>query len=574
MLDLAITGGLVVDGAGGPRRRADVGIRDGRIVQVGPLDEPAARRIDATGLIVAPGFVDTHTHYDAQVSWDPSLAPSPLHGVTTVIGGNCGFTMAPVDDGAADYVMHMLARVEGMPIRALEAGVPWTWSSFGQWLDHVEDTGLAVNAGFLVGHSTLRRTAMGPRAVGEAATPADVSAMIGALHDSLAAGALGLSSSLAQSHHDGDGSPVPSRFARPEELIALAAVVGQHPGTILAFNPGVASFDDAAVALLAGMSGRAGPAGRLLNWNALLVDSARAEAVAAALDASDRVAEEGGAMVAQVVADPRRFYLSFSNGFLLETLPGWAPLFGLPPEARVTTLADQDERRRLRAGADRPAYGDVLRGYTDWRAMTLVETDGVDGAGASLVGRTVGEVARATGRDPFETLLDLVVADKLGTVFTPPPVGDDQESWRLRARVWQDRRTVIGASDAGAHLDVASSFTYTTSVLARRLLALEEAIRQLTDVPRQVVGLRRRGRLLPGWWADVVCFDEATVGPCQVHVRRDLPGGARRLFAGADGIEHVVVNGVEVVRSRELTGELPGRVLRSGRDSETVAARA
>jgi N-acyl-D-aspartate/D-glutamate deacylase len=574
VLDLAITGGLVVDGTGTPRRRTDVGIRDGRIVQVGRLDEPVARQIDGDGLVVAPGFVDVHTHYDAQVSWDASLAPSVLHGVTTVIGGNCGFSMAPVDVGAADYVMHLLARVEGMPIRALEAGVPWTWSSFGEWLEHVEDAGLVVNAGFLVGHSTLRRTAMGPRAVGEAATPGDLSAMLGALRDSLAAGALGLSSSLALSHHDGDGNPVPSRFARPEELIALASAVGDHPGTILAFNPGVASFDDDAVALLAGMSGRAGPAGRLMNWNALLVDAARTDAVAAALDASDRVAAAGGAMVAQVVADPRRFYLSFSNGFLLDTLPGWAPLFGMAPPARMAVLADEDERRRLRAGAERPAYGDVLRGYTDWDGMTLVETGGVDAAGASLVGWTVGDVARATGRDPFDVLVDLVVADELRTVFTPPPVGDDDESWRLRARVWQDRRTVIGASDAGAHLDVASSFTYTTSVLCRRVLVLEEAVHQLTDVPRRVIGLRHRGRLHPGWWADLVCFDEATVRPGDVHIHQDLPGGARRLFAPAIGVEHVVVNGLEVVRSGQLTGERPGRVLRSGRDTETVGARA
>jgi N-acyl-D-aspartate/D-glutamate deacylase len=168
----------------------------------------------------------------------------------------------------------------------------------------------------------------------------------------------------------------------------------------------------------------------------------------------------------------------------------------------------------------------------------------------------------------------LVVADGLGTVFTPPPVGDDDESWRLRARVWADRRTVIGASDAGAHLDVASSFTYTTSVLGRHVLPLEEAVHQLTDVPRRVVGLRHRGRLLPGWWADLVCFDETTVGPGEVHVRRDLPGGARRLFAPAVGVEGVFVNGVEVVRSGELTGERPGRVLRSGRDTETVGTRA
>jgi len=442
-------------------------------------------------------------------------------------------------------------------------------------LDRV-DTGLAINAGFLVGHSTIRRVVMGSRAVGEAAGPKDLAAMIQLVDESLAAGALGLSSSLALSHHDGNGDPVPSRFASVEELVALAGVVGHHPGAVLALNPGVATFDDSHVALMAAMSATAN---RVLNWNALLVDSVRAGAVGAALALSDRVARAGGQVVAQVAADPRRFYLSFTNGFLLDTLAGWAPLFGLAPPDRVRALGDPATRQMLRAGADHPAYGDALRGYTDWGPMTLVETNALDRDGKPFTGRTVDDVAAERHTDALDTLLDLVIADELRTVFTPPPIGDDDASWTLRAATWCDPRAVIGASDAGAHVDVASSFTYTTSILAgavrqRNLLSLEEAVHQLTEIPRRVVGLRDRGRVVAGWWADLVIFDHDTVRPAPVHVRADLPGDARRLFAGATGIEHVLVNGVEVVTAGRLTGDHPGRVLRSGRDTETISVAA
>ena len=343
MLDTKIVGGMVIDGLGGQRRRADIGIAGGRIQGVGVVNDQAARTIDATGLVIAPGFIDTHTHYDAQVSWDPSLAPAALHGVTSVIGGNCGFTVAPIDEDAASYVERMLARVEGMPIEALTAGVPWNWRSFGDWLDQI-DAGLAVNAGFLVGHSTIRRVVMGARAVGDQAGDEDLARMVQLVEESLADGALGLSSSRALSHHDGDGDPVPSRFASVDELVALAMVVGRHPGAVLALNPGVATFDDGDVALMSAMSAAAD---RLLNWNALLVDSARAEVVSDALRLSDRVSRAGGQVVAQVAADPRRFYLSFTNGFLLDTLPGWAPLFGLSPSARRAALTDPATRQML-----------------------------------------------------------------------------------------------------------------------------------------------------------------------------------------------------------------------------------
>src|SRR6476659_7264703 len=229
MLDCVIRGGDVIDGTGRPRRRADVGIRDGKIVSIGDVTEEASQTIDASGLAVAPGFVDIHTHYDAQAFWDTTLSPSPLHGVTTVIGGNCGFTIAPLGPEHADYLLHMLARVEGMPVGALQEGVPWNWHSFGEYLGKIDGT-LAPNAGFLVGHSTIRRVVMGERATKDEATEQDIMAMQMLLDASLAAGGMGFSSSWARTHNDAEGDMVPSRYASEDELLALCSVVSKHPG--------------------------------------------------------------------------------------------------------------------------------------------------------------------------------------------------------------------------------------------------------------------------------------------------------------------------------------------------------
>jgi N-acyl-D-aspartate/D-glutamate deacylase len=573
MLDCKIVGGEVVDGTGAPRHRADVGLAAGRVVALGTDLGAARRTIDAAGRLVAPGFIDSHTHHDAQLSWDPAATPSPLHGVTTSIGGNCGFTIAPLVPSEADYVRRMLARVEGMPLESLEAGMAWDWRSFGEWLDGMEGR-IAINAGFLVGHSTLRRLAMGSDAVGEPADERGMARMVGHLHEALSQGGLGLSSSLGASHSDGDGNPVPSRAASSGELVALARAVRDHTGTTLGLNPGAGPFADDVLDLMSDMSVAAD---RPLNWNALLVHTGRAEAVRREMAASDHARARGGHVVAQVVLDPRRFYLSFLNGFLFDALPGWAPLFGLPVAERARRLADRAERERLRAGAESDEVPAMLRAYTDPDAMTVVDA-GVPNA-ADLVGRSVGELAAERGTDAFDLLLDLAVMSDLRTVFMPTPVGDDDASWQMRRDAWLDPRTVIGAADAGAHLDVASSFTYTTSLLGgavreRGLLALEAAVRELTDVPARLLGLDGRGRIAEGAVADLVVFDEHTVAPRDVHVRADLPGGARRLYAKADGIDHVLVGGVSVVEEGALTGSCPGVVLRSGRDTSTVTVAA
>jgi N-acyl-D-aspartate/D-glutamate deacylase len=457
----------------------------------------------------------------------------------------------------------MLARVEGMPLESLAAGVPWDWRSFGEYLDRLEGT-LAVHAGFLVGHSALRCIAMGERAVGEPATQSDVDAMRALLRQSLAEGGLGFSSSWAATHHDGDGQPVPSRAASREELVALAGVLRDAPGTSLEFIPGVGHFSDEQIDTMTEM---ALAADRPLNWNMLVAISYAPEAHLPLLAASDRAAARGARVVALTVPQPIALRLNFVTAFVLDALPGWAPVVTLPLPERKRALADPAVRARLEQGA---RHAGPMGFAARWEHYEIEET--WSAANERWRGRTVGEVAKERGLSPFDALLDVALADDLRTSFKPALGGDDDATWELRAGLWRDPRVLIGASDAGAHLDMIDSFQLSTALLGtavreRGLLPLEEAIHQLTERPARLYGLTDRGRIAEGAVADLVVFDPAAVAPGPIHTRRDLPAGAARLYAEAEGIEHVFVGGTEVVRGKQFTGARPGAVLRSGRDS-------
>jgi N-acyl-D-aspartate/D-glutamate deacylase len=570
VLDLLIRNGTVVDGSGSPARRADVAVRDGRVVAIGDVDEPAAKEIDADGLLVTPGFVDLHTHYDAQLSWDPTASPSPLHGVTTVIGGNCGFSLAPAGPEHSRYLAHMMARVEGMPIAALEH-LDWSWDSFGDWLGRL-DGSVAVNAGFLVGHSAVRRVVMGEDAVGAAATEDQIGAMASVLARSLDEGALGFSTSQAPTHNDGDGMPVPSRAASRSELEALCTVLSAHAGTTLELIvPGCLNgFSEEEVDLMTTLSLLAD---RPANWNVLGVSALNPGGLEHQLAASTSAAERGATVVALTLPHTMKLRLSFEPGAILDSLPGWREMFALPVPERMKVLSDPAERARLDAGAKSKEAG-IIGALARWENLVIDETFAAENS--SYEGRTVGEIARATEKEPFDALLDIVVADELRTGLRPP-IGESEEDWELRAKVWQDPRTVVGGSDAGAHLDMMCGAIYSTSMLgdgvrARNLLSWEEAVRQLTDVPARLYGLRERGRLQEGWWADIVVLDPERVGHGPERTRDDLPGGASRLYAEGVGIEHVIVNGEEIARAGEFSGVLPGAVLRSGTNTDTVHA--
>jgi N-acyl-D-aspartate/D-glutamate deacylase len=581
MLDLVIRGATIVDGTGAPGRVGDVGVRDGRIVAVAFRDlaagddglGEAAEQLDADGLVVSPGFIDPHTHYDAQLFWDPLATPSNVHGVTSVVAGNCGFTLAPLHAADADYLRRMMAKVEGMPLEALERGVDWQWESFGEYLDRL-DGRIGVNAGFMVGHCALRRYVMGPDAVGSEATPEQLDAMVGLLHTSIEAGGLGFSTTLSSTHSDGDGQPVASRHAGRDELLALCAAVGEHEGTFLegAFEGGLDTFSDDEIELVAAMSAAAG---RSINWNVLTVDSAAPGRVPRQLAAADRAAEVGGRVVALTMPVLVPMNMSFGTFCALWLMPGWGDVMRLPVEEKKAALADGEVRRLLVEGSHSEAAG-VFRRLAGWDRYVIGDTYST--ANEGLGGRVVAEIAAERGVDPFAALVEIVSADDFRTVLWPMPTDNDDESWRMRQDVWGDDRVMLGGSDAGAHLDRMCGSPYTTRLLAdclrgRKLTSLERAVQMLTEVPAALFGLVDRGTIAPGNHADLVVFDPGSVGAEHARLVEDLPGGSARLTAGSTGVVRVYVGGVATVVDGVATGATPGRVLRSGTDTVTVPTR-
>ncbi len=572
-MDLIIRNASLVDGTGADARPADVAVRAGRVAQVdepGRIPAEGGDELDADGLVLTPGFVDPHTHYDAQLFWDPTASPSALHGVTTVIGGNCGFTLAPLLPGDGDYVRRMMAKVEGMPLAALEQGLDWDWSSFGEYLDRLEGR-LGVNAGFLVGHCALRRVVMGPDATTEDASPEQLDAMRALLAESLRSGGLGFSTTRARTHSDGDGVPVASRRATVEELLALAAVVADHEGTTLEFASDgcLDGFDDDEVDFMIAFS-RAG--GRPLNWNVLTVDSHAPERYRNQLAAMDRCAAEGARVVALTMPVIVGMNMSFLNHCALNMMPDWGDILGLPVPERIERLRDPATRRFMEERAASPDAG-VFARLTGWDGYVVGDTFAPENEG--LGGRRIGDIAAERGTGVFDTLLDVVVADDLRTVLWPGATDNDAESWELRRLAWQHPAVMLGGSDAGAHLDRMQGANYTTRFLAdclrgRRLTTLEDAVRMLTSVPAELFGLVDRGVVAPGAHADLVLFDPATVDSELLTLVDDLPGGTSRLFAGSVGVERVWVGGVEVVSEGRSTGATPGTVVRSGRDTRTV----
>jgi N-acyl-D-aspartate/D-glutamate deacylase len=573
MLDTKIIGGTIVDGTGKPGFAGDVGIRHGRIVEIGQVSENAGTVIDASGRIVAPGFVDSHTHYDAQVFWDPTLSPSCYHGVTTVIGGFCGFSIAPLTAESAPYIRRMLSRVEGMPLETLEAAAAWDWSSFGDYLGRI-DGRLGINAGFFAGHSAIRRAVMGPRAVGEKASAQDIEAMKALLDTSLREGALGLSTTISFSHNDYEGQPVPSRWADREEFLELARVVSRHEGAGLEMLPDI-DFPEGVPELLADFS-VAGQ--RPVNWNILMVNGRdnAAEVAARQLAVSDLARGRGGEVIALTVPRTPGVYMNLKNGVMFDALPGlWREMFKLPVAERMARFADRELRRRLAADAASLPDEAAMKSISNLSGHTVVST--VAEANRRYEGRRIDAIATEEGREPIDVLFDIAIADELETVFLPDQGGDDRASWDLRGRLWADDRTIVGASDAGAHLDLIDTFDVPTVVLGKgvrehAVIGLEAAIHQLTARPAAYFGLVDRGEIREGYHADIVVFDPATIGSRPIVRRHDLPGSGEdyRLYAEAEGIDRVLVNGVEIMRRGKHTGALPGTLLRSGRDTRTV----
>ncbi|WP_329218273.1 D-aminoacylase [Streptomyces sp. NBC_01485] len=576
MLDHVIKGATVVDGTGAPAHVADVGIRDGRIAVVGAVGEEARTVEDGSGLVLAPGFVDPHTHYDAQLFWDPYATPSLNHGVTTVAAGNCGFTLAPLNPSRpadADYTRRMMSKVEGMSLVALEEGAPWSWNGFGEYLDALEGR-IAVNAGFMVGHCALRRYVMGPDAVGGQPSEEQLAEIVRLLHDAMDAGAWGFSTTQSSSHSDGDGQPVASRHALPAELLALSRAVGEHEGTqIEAIVAGcLDQFSDAEIDLFVEMSAAAG---RPLNWNVLTVDAAVPERVPRQLVAGERARKAGGRVVALTMPILTPMNMSLGTFCALNLIPGWGPVLGLPVPERIEKLRDPAVRAEMLRRAESKEAG-VFRRLANFGRYVIGDT--YSAANEGLTGRVVRDIAAERGLDPFSCLVEICAADELRTVLWPMPTDNDPDSWALRAETWSHEDVLLGGSDAGAHLDRMCGAPYTTRFLGdclrgRRLVGLEQAVKMLTDDPARLFGLRERGRIQEGFHADLVLFDPERIDAGKATLVRDLPGDSPRLDSKAIGVRAVFVNGVSAIRDDVVTGAVPGRVLRSGRDTRTVSTR-
>jgi N-acyl-D-aspartate/D-glutamate deacylase len=575
MLDLVIRGATIVDGTGAPGRPGDVGVAGGRIVAVttpGGIDDEAGETLDADGLVVAPGFIDPHTHYDAQLFWDPAASPSNIHGVTSILAGNCGFTLAPLKADDADYLRRMMAKVEGMPLEALENGVDWDWETFADYLDRL-DGHIGVNAGWMIGHCALRRYVMGEASIGSQATAEQVDQMVRLLHEAIEAGGLGFSTTLSSTHSDGDGQPVASRHAGHDELLALCKAVGEHEGTFLegAFEGGLDRFADEEIDLIADM---AAAAGRSINWNVLTVDSAVPGRVPRQLSAANAAAARGGRVVALTMPVLVPMNMNFGSFCALYLIPGWGDVLGLPLEEKRAKLADPAVRRTMAAQAQSEEAG-VFRRLAGWDRYVIGDTYSEENR--PFEGRVVGDIAAELGQDAFDTLLDIVGNDDFRTILWPMPTDNDDESWAMRKEVWEDPRTLLGGSDAGAHLDRMCGTSYTTRLLAdclrgRKLASLERAVQMLTQEPAHLFGLTGRGEVTEGCHADLVVFDPETIGAGPARLVNDLPGGSARLTAEVDGMVRVYVGGVATVVDNQGTGATPGRVLRSGTDTVTVPA--
>jgi N-acyl-D-aspartate/D-glutamate deacylase len=466
----------------------------------------------------------------------------------------------------------MMARVEGMPLAALEQGVPWTWESFGEFLAAL-DGKIAVNAAFIAGHSALRRYVLGPDGNRRAASPAETKRLCEELDASLAAGALGFSMDISESHMDGDGAPIPAKGATAEERLALCEVVGRHAGTTLSgiFEGGNSGWTDFELDHLTKLSATAN---RVLNWNLMVVDASVPERARQQLGLSHHARAHGGRIVALLMPVIVPMNMSFGNYCALFLIPGWRETMALPPAERMKALADPETRKHLQATATSPKAG-MFRRLSDFAGYSIGDTYSAKNAG--LKGRIVRDIAAERGIPPFDALIEVVLADELRTVLWPSAPDDDDAHWALRASLWDDPDILLAGSDAGAHLDRMCGGSYPTQFLAdclrgRKLMSLERAIYELTAKPARIFGLRDRGVLAPGSFADLVVFDPGSVGASPAHLVHDLPGGAARVTADAIGVRHVLVNGVETVRDGKILGAKPGTILRSGRDTVTVTA--
>ena len=546
-MDLLLRHASLIDGTGDPARMADVAVTGYRISAVGPPGElappsPRAEVVELDGLALAPGFIDVHTHYDAQVLWDPDLTPSSWHGVTSVVMGNCGFGVAPTRPEHRDTIVRTLENVEGMSMEALNAGIDWCFETFPEYLATLARRPMRLNAGAFIGHTPLRLFVLGGEE--RPATGDEVEAMRRLVHSAMDAGALGFSTSRQPSHQGAFGRPVPSRFAETDEVYALAGVLGELGRGVVqvSIGPGlfVDQFSELAVAH-----------GVPVTWTALV---ARADKPGAALRTVERGAALPGEVYPQIACRPIVMQITMTDPVPLAEIDVWKEVLALPRQERSALYTDTAWRDRAR-----PATLDAWSHR--WPKTSVEET----GAHADAVGIPLDRLAEARGTTPFDLMLDLALSDGMATRYRIVLDNDgDDEIGDLLA----DPRTLLGLSDAGAHASQLCDACFSTHLLGhwvreRGALSLEEAVWRLTGHPHQAFRIPGRGLVQEGYFADLVAFDPERVGCTPVERVGDQPGGADRLVVRSTGVEHVWVNGVITRRAGEdVPDAAPGRLLR------------
>jgi N-acyl-D-amino-acid deacylase len=555
--DLIVRNGMIVDGSGFSRYHADVGVKDGRITEIGRIRATAERTIDAEGQFVAPGIIDLHTHYDAQPFWDRLCTSSIWHGVTTVLTGNCGLTLAPLRPEHREAMLATFCCVEDLPLRSLAGVLPWTWETFDEYLKAI-DIGLGLNMMPLVGHNPLRLSAMGQSAWERAATEDETRVMQDLLRASMEAGAWGWSTTNSPTHAGTKGEPVPSRLAANEERVALGRAMGEYNrGISEILPPSITQPDEADRQHLIDV---AQTSGRPVFF--LVFDAQSRSWVEAAT-------QQGARLVALLRAIPFNPRFTLRKTTFFSNLDVWDVMMARPVEARLTTMADPDRRPELREAAmqrQRRRPG-VPGRFIPWGSLVVSKV--MLARNRPLEGRRLTQLAEETGKHVADVMLDLAVEEKLETEFqlqSRPPENDAALADYVRSG-----HALPSQSDAGAHLNTnyctagESSWVLGEWVRERGLLSLEDAIRRYTFQPARIMGLSDRGLVREGLTADLMVFDLARIGVKDDEVSRDGPGGTPRRVQGAEGVSHVIVNGKVVLDHGHHTGAFPGRVLRASR---------
>lgn len=550
----------LIDGTGRPGIRSDLLVRGDRIAAIGvalPVpDGPDTEIIDAQGLVLAPGIVDNHTHYDAQVTWDPWCSPSVAMGVTTAVIGNCGFTIAPCRPADRELVMGNLTQVEGMSIDVLRAGIRWQFETIPEYLDFLAERGAVLNLAAFVGHSSLRTFVMGEGASRRAATDAEVARMKALLDEGMAAGAIGFATSTSPAHNGMGGQPMPSRLATDAELHTLVTGLAEH-------GRGVFMLTKGGHTPIPFLEELAAESGRPVIVAALLHNSTNPHAVFRDLDSIEAARQRGRRMAGAISPCPLTNDFTLHSPYPVEGLVSWKPALGQTGEAYLRVLRDPGFRQAIRDEIATPTVFRLFNG--EWDKVHVVEV--AQARHRAYEQRSIAELSDSLGVDPLDFMLDLALAENLDTQFTALLLNSDEQAV---ARMIEHPASLVSLSDAGAHLTFFNDAGFGLHLLGhwvRRLgvLSLERAIAKLTDEPARLFGIRERGRLAPGWFADLLLFDPATVDRGAKQRLADLPGGGKRLVTPAVGVAGVWINGQRVVdpNGPRLDSPLmPGRLLR------------